>query len=306
MFVSFAFAALVPSVWGICESECEDVTRLLSECSLPPISAVWDWGNVDPTIRNVSGLPDSSPYTLEAGPVTLHIANYSQAQCFCTDARLAAPYCESCLVFNAADNFTRPLQVNQIGEECEAFGYYDDSNFSYPSTTLSDMPQRTSVLDLEPIREACYDTCAVIHGQIDDCGLTQLDSEWPQRVDIDEHRRARLLLNRTSAECICTLPVLRHSIACKYCLRVTDDDSNDLIPRAWERVGDYMLECHQMGYWTDNQFATPNFALDNPTITYPASPSPTEDAAVGAIRPVGLMTAAFLCAIWLLQVDLNL
>ena len=162
LFLFFVLAAaIVPLAWGICHSECGAISQLLSDCSLLPISAAWDWGAGDPKRRNIIGLPDLPPYSIQAGPVTLHIANYPQAQCFCLDGRFAILEYYNCFTVNAVNDFKRSILVRQIELDCEAFGYYDNSNFSYPSTTLESMPQETCVADGDLLDKTCGDICAV-------------------------------------------------------------------------------------------------------------------------------------------------
>ncbi|KFH44375.1 hypothetical protein ACRE_048070 [Hapsidospora chrysogenum ATCC 11550] len=153
MFSLLAFLALMPMARGICDTECGPLSDLLSGCSLPPYSPAWDRPSSE--LRNLTGLPPAWSY--QAGPNTYHIANYSQADCFCHDAPAEILSCFDCHGLNW-DGGEMPFQdiLGGMYEDCTAFGYFDNSTLSYPSTTISSMPEATQFTDSSG-SDACVD-----------------------------------------------------------------------------------------------------------------------------------------------------
>src|SRR5690606_6916205 len=109
-------------------------------------------------------------WSYQAGPNTYHIANYSQADCFCHDAPAEILSCFDCHGLNW-DGGEMPFQdiLGGMYEDCTAFGYFDNSTLSYPSTTISSMPEATQFTDSSG-SDACVDVCGVLGGQIAECG----------------------------------------------------------------------------------------------------------------------------------------
>lgn len=280
--------ALLPLAQAVCDQECQSLSGLLSDCSLPAISPVWAHGNTYPQRRNLTGLP--SEWNHEIGPNTYLIANYSQADCFCNDAPAEIKPCFECyqLEWEGGDmSDLAPLESMHL--DCEEFGYFDNSTLSHPSTTLSSMPVATQMPDYSG-SGACDDVCGVLGGQIAECDLTPLDTdedEWPSQEAIPlgwgGSQPVKLLLNRTAAECLCTLPVMRRMIACKECLRVDEEFEAELKLRPL--VLEYGFECYEMGYWTDREWVVPQLPED----TDGGSPKSTEDAEGTGVKSGGLV-----------------
>lgn len=245
----------MPLVWGQCETKCQTISSLLSFCSLPPISSAWDTS--DKTRRNITGLP--SGYGFNVGPTTYTIANLSQAECFCTDARTEYMPCAECRHIEwLNDNLTDDERgiMRNILSDCRSFGYYVNSILAYPSTTRSSMPFPTQTALEDEVRASCKDICDVLRGQIEVCDLTALDAEeWPVPTSLPSGEvteySGSVLFNRTAAECMCTLPVLRRLAGCRSC--IGRELEPDLQLRMIARVENYGYDCNEMGYWTDSE-----------------------------------------------------
>lgn len=289
MFNLLVLIPLIPLARGACEQECEGVSSLLSKCSLPPFSDVW---NAEAQYRNLTGLPPS--YTEDdLGPETHVISTYSEAECLCVD--VWKEFKDSCIKCRVRQlTFEETGQGANMISDCQAFGYYNNS-LTYPSTTRPSLPSRTQASSGE---FTCNDICGVLRGQIEDCDLPQLeDDRWPVRRSVppdDDYppRYASVLFDREDAECLCTLPVLRRLKGCRECLsfkRATGEEQ-DLSLRVWK----YNSECSEMGYWTDWQWILPSLEDDDsPTtpVSDNSSPSPTDTEDSGRYNSVGPVLA---------------
>lgn len=289
-----AVMALTPPASAACDSECERLDSLLSDCNLPPVSLVWT--DSDTERRNITGWPYDwwqLGNSYNVGPSTKVIANISQAECLCPDARTEAVACMACHggISGDSDDQNKLFEVHSVVRDCRIFGYFDNANLTYPSTTRSAMPSDTSLPDGDLGTGACNDICGPMQAQASECDLTLLDApELPDQVNIPNatylQRQASFLLNRTAAECMCTLPVLRRSPACRFCLS-RDDDSEDE-PQMRERVDQYASECNDMGYWSDDEFVIPDRIFEDEedtedratgtSTTDGSSPSSTDDS----------------------------
>lgn len=307
MSVFLTFISLVSWAWSICETECEPVSSLLSDCSLPPISSAW--ADTVPEERNVTGLS----HVLSHGPTTRFIANYSQAECFCVDARTEFSTCISCWRSEIGDifeNFKELEKVQHIEFDCREFGYYNDANLSYPSTTLlSSVPFETEYPSADEGDALCGEMCAPLRAHIEECNLTSIGADdWPDKPLFPGGRPfykhfAAALLNRTASECLCTLQVLRSTAGCLRCLTVKEDEN--AMPNLKWRVKQYEDECHDYGYWTDSEVILPShdeFYDDEPTGSLTSTlhaPSPTDDSSVGGrvCRSIGFIALTVLASL---------
>ncbi|KAL2152479.1 hypothetical protein VTH82DRAFT_5663 [Thermothelomyces myriococcoides] len=239
------------------------------------------------------------------------IADYQQASCFCTDARLEFADCEGCLQTdhyynNNGDESNQSRVLRFYIWDCTGLGFHANESLAYPSTTRETMPSATIPPDLwastaspEPnIREACDELCGVINGQIHECNLTPLDTNKPMvsRVpspDLDYY--ASLLLNRTAAECACTMPVLRRMYGCWKCWF---DEGGAPSPFL---LLDYNIECNDMGYWSDTKFIVVQEDEETHTTSAPTPTvsDPFKDAVSGPLKPPGSGLLALLLLIFL-------
>lgn len=262
----------IPGVRGQCSQECGPISSLLSSCSLPDLDTDWHEFQHLPIERNLSGL-EYAPFG--NGPETARIATYDEARCFCTKATNSLSDCEVCArsacsgsCYSGPESETPTANQNKVAEyyhrDCKAFGYFANSTLSSPSTTLSSMPPSTEA----PNYNDDCEICGVIHGQITECGLVDLDTSPPATQTsvlaegYDYH--GSVLLNRTAAECFCTLPVLRRLDGCRRCITIRNDDLREVFDM-------YRSECHDLGYWTDSQ-----------VVEYESSPSSTTSAQSGS------------------------
>ncbi|KAJ5859304.1 hypothetical protein N7534_004581 [Penicillium rubens] len=199
----------IPGVRGQCSQECGPISSLLSSCSLPGLDTDWHEFQHLPIERNLSGL-EYAPFG--NGPETARIATYDEARCFCTKATNSLSDCEVCArsacsgsCYSGPESETPTANQNKVAgyyhRDCKAFGYFANSTLSSPSTTLSSMPPTTEAPDYNSDCEIC----GVIHGQITECGLVDLDTTPPPTQTsvlaegYDYH--GSVLLNRTAAEC---------------------------------------------------------------------------------------------------------
>lgn len=301
IYISTAFFLLFPLVWGQCETECEPISSLLSDCSLPPISTEWNDASVED--RNLTGMPNGVFIYEDLGPRTRRIANYSQAECFCVEAVVEIRPCRTCWSktfsgFGGGElkdlGYSHGDVVPNIAHDCDEFGYHEHDDLAYPSTTrLSSISFETEVpSDSEDDKMLCHEMCGVVSDHTRACNLTPLDVDtWPDRIflpedEYDYELTAAVLLNRTSAECFCTLQVMRRITACRLCLSVREDE--DATPDYEWRIEQYTNECHDYGYWTDSEFirsSRNDFYEDEPTGSSTSathSPTPTEDSGMGS------------------------
>ena len=298
MSVFLTFIALVPWAWSICETKCEPISSLLSDCSLPPISSAW--ADAREKERNLAAGSPWVPHYLR-GPRTRFIANYSQAECFCVDARTEFTPCHRCWIHGdgeseeikdelvTSDDYRK---IQHIDYDCMAFGYFSDVNLTYPSTTLlSSVPLETAFPSEDEGDTLCSEMCGPMRAHVEACNLTSIDAgDWPDDTPIPENKysyehKAAVLLNRTAAECLCTLQVLRHAPGCSRCLSVKEEET--AMPNLKWRADEYHLECAKYGYWTDLEWILPpfdEFHEDKPMGSLTStghSPSPTDDSGVG-------------------------
>ncbi|KAJ9487906.1 hypothetical protein VN97_g5387 [Penicillium thymicola] len=260
----------IPVVRGQCSQQCGPISSLLSSCSLPDLDTDWHEFQHLRIERNLSGR-EYAPFG--NGPSTARIATYDEARCFCTKAINSLSDCEAC-ARSASESETPIANQNDVAgyyhEDCKAFGYFANSTLSSPSTTLSSMPPATKAPDYNRDCEIC----GVIHGQITECGLVDLDiSPTPTQTSVlaegyDFH--GNVLFNRTAAECFCTLPVLRRLDGCRQCITVKNDDLREVFDL-------YRSECEELGYWTDNQVVEYECSPSSTTSTLSGS-SPTSQA----------------------------
>ncbi|PGH11878.1 hypothetical protein AJ80_06943 [Polytolypa hystricis UAMH7299] len=270
-----SLSLLLPSTLSqslsLCASECEPITSRLSKCSLPAVPSL-DWKTLrdNASVRNLAGLPPL--HTADKGPQTHQIANYTEASCFCTQARNDFEACEDCFkrdVYETGNTRDEHRVIKFYRSDCEMFGYYAIKEIAYPSTTVTSMPTVTVVPDddrdddwdddsddddhhdndLEDSK-SCISICGVISAQLSQCSLPSLSSDIdpkPSQVPGPggTNYYGQLLFNRRDAECLCTLPVLRRFSACNACLHDDDDER--------EILGTYSFDCGEMGYWTDNK-----------------------------------------------------
>lgn len=275
--------------WGICDTECGPLSDLLSGCSLPPYSPVWDRSS---ELRNLTGLPPA--WSHQAGPNTYHVANYAQANCFCHDAPAEIISCLDCHGLNWDGGEMPFLDIlDGMYHDCTEFGYFDNSTLSYPSTTVSSMPKTTQFTDSSG-SDACIDTCGVLGGQIAECDLIPLGvDKLPSPKEVPLGRgvyHATLLFDRASAECVCTLPVMRRMAACGECQKSHAEGMTMPL------FTDYVVECNKMGYWTDSEWIVPETEDDDgPTfiLTTSTGSATSADSADGACPDsVGLISVS--------------
>lgn len=267
-------------------------------------SSVWADASVEE--RNLTGFPEV-PGVLSHGPLSLFIANYSQAECFCVDALTEFPPCKKCWSSETRGEFGLDDRDNtrHIESDCKEFGYYTATNLTYPSTTLlSSVPFETEFPSDDEGDALCGGTCGPLRTHIEVCDLTSIDvGEWPEDTEIAENEysyelMAAFLLNRTAAECLCTLKVLRGTVGCGRCLSVKEE--YNAVPNLRMRVDNYDKECHEYGYWTDSEWIIPSFDefYDDETtssLTSPGhSPTPTDESGVGRslFSSIGLIASS--------------
>jgi hypothetical protein len=259
--------ALVAQVLAVCDSECSSVTDLLATCDIPnfipdPNSVNWTLSPVD-----ITGL---SFGFYEQGPYTYAVTNQSQAACFCTDGIHGLTTCFKCLYDSPDLSYYNNSQiVGAYGSDCLNFGYFDNTTLGEPTNTADTLPTQTSTIN----KEGC-DICGVIDNQLEECDLLPLDSSPPRtatRLYSFGSSAAGLsnwlLLNRTAAECFCTLPVLRRSYACDLCF---PSDSN-----AWSMMNFYIQDCNSMGYWSDDKAFPPTETATPSATASTSSQGPT-------------------------------
>jgi hypothetical protein len=226
--------------------DCDAVSSLLSSCSLQPLTVNWteiENAEKGPVYRNLSGVPYAPEP--EAGPATVQIANYSQAECFCTEAIKSLNSCTGCILYGddeSADAKNRWKGSDAYFYDCTEFGYFANDTLAYPSTTRTSTPLQTG----SPTTDC--NVCGIIEGQISECGLIPLDGEKPEPKTIhssadNSDYYAHILYNRTAGECFCTLPVLRTLSSCRYCIQSTD---------MMDVLDAYIFDCGALGYWTDS------------------------------------------------------
>jgi hypothetical protein len=283
-----AVALLVRAAFAVCEIECIGISNLLSSCSLPPLSTGTRTFSNNAAHRNISGLPSVVPW--DAGPYTSGLKTYADAQCLCFDYITNRPSCETCVNRAPRGDSNEREVLNMYGDDCRAFGYFapGDQQIAYPSTTRTDMPTMTSPPgggapedDGEPDEsedDDCVDICGAIEAQIDECGLTPLDTDSPPPfVDstpppfVNYHPGGSVVLNRTAAECMCTLPMLRRFPGCNLCLG----------PETGSILGLYHGDCGRMGYWGEPPYVLP----ESEDMLDPGTTSAPVDATGG--RPNG-------------------
>ncbi|OJJ03014.1 hypothetical protein ASPVEDRAFT_29550 [Aspergillus versicolor CBS 583.65] len=299
--------SILPAVRGQCSQECGPVSSLLSSCALPDLDSDWHDFQHLPIERNLSGR-EYAPFG--NGPSTARIATYDEAQCFCTEAISSLSDCEACArsacpgsCYSDSESDSPAARQNKIAgyyhEDCKAFGYFANSTLSSPSTTVSSMPPATEAPDYN----SDCGICGVIHGQIRDCDLVDLDaSPPPPRTSVlaeGYDYYGNVLLNRTAAECLCTLPVLRRLDGCRQCITTQNDDLLEVFDM-------YRSECQDLGYWTDVHVVEYENSPSSSSSTQPGS-SPTstlESSPTGAgagitsrglLLPLALAASMLLC-----------
>lgn len=224
------------------------------------------------------------------GEGTHIIADYKEARCFCIDARKEFADCFHCVARDDYENNNGKHSnlrhvIDYYKWDCTDLGFYANETLAYPSTTGTASPSATIAPDVSTSEgstsEDCGELCGVINGQILECDLTPLDAKEPKKTDVpspDVDYHGSLLLNRTAAECVCTMPVLRRMYGCWKCW--TDGDA-----RSPFTILDYDYECRKMGYWSDEEFVVveedESSTADGPG---PTSVDPFEDAAPGPLR----------------------
>ncbi|KAL2829498.1 hypothetical protein BDW59DRAFT_170514 [Aspergillus cavernicola] len=269
----------LPFVRGQCSEECGPISSLLSSCSLPDLDTDWHEFQHLPIERNLSGR-EYAPFG--NGPLTAQIATYDEAQCFCPEAINSLSDCEVCArsacevsCLSDPEDMETPIanQYEVAGyyhDDCMAFGYFANSTLSSPSTTLSSMPLATEAPDYNSDCEIC----GVLHGQITECGLADLDTfPEPTRISVPAEGYdyyGNVLLNRTAAECLCTLPVLRRLDGCRSCITQQNDELMEVFDM-------YRSDCQNLGYWTDAQVVEYESSPSSTTSTQSGS-SPTSQA----------------------------
>jgi hypothetical protein len=280
MLVAMAHSAL-----GQCADACGGVSSRLSSCSLPSLS---DTLPDRPVQRNLTGLPDSAS-TWDTGPETFQIADYNQAECFCPEAVTQLDDCVQCFV-DGDDDQGRGV-ARDYRSDCAEFGYFGNSTLSHPSTTRTTMPMATPA----PGSDDGCKACGIIRGQIEECSLTPLDTD--DKPDIttlgspSTPFMGYVLLNRTAAECFCTLPVLRRLDACRECIIMADETKQRGV------LDNFRADCNGLGYWTDSQIVQDDDENNSaPSATSAAlAPTPSK-AGAGRNRAghlgIGCMSAA--------------
>jgi hypothetical protein len=268
-----AAALLVRAAFGICEIECIGVSSLLSDCSLPPLSTRTHVLRLNSARRNISGLSDE--ISAHIGPVTYGIETYAQARCFCLGYFTNRPSCETCFSQKRPVPSLEELDPFDVlkfyGYDCLGFGYFNNPTLAYPSTTRTEMPVMTSPPNGSGEEDEgesedvdCADICGAIEAQIDQCSLISLNADPPPSS-------GSLMSNRTAAECICTLPMLRRFPGCNLCLG----------PESYQRtlLNRYQSGCSTMGYWGE-----PPYVLPEPEDMFSPRTTPTPTATA---RPNG-------------------
>ncbi|KAK5991090.1 hypothetical protein PT974_09367 [Cladobotryum mycophilum] len=259
-------ALLLPLASPFCEKECQPISSLLQSCSLPPLSTPWS-SIPEPSTRNVTGLPKVLGGSTK-GPETSVVGSYAQAACFCTRARVEINPCAACF---DADRFENGGGARRDGErvagayrrDCKEFGYFANETLAYPSTTRASMPAQTGL----GTSSDCSSVCRVVKSQIAECELTPLGRRFkPLGVDMvpspgGSNYYGWLLFNRTSAECMCTKPVLRRLSACRWCIASNYAEEGGQEEGEGEEdvdmVSYYEADCTSLGYWTDSQEVVP-------------------------------------------------
>lgn len=288
----------VPLVAAACEKDCAPISSLLSECSLPPLTA--DPGKYkELTERNFIGLDESPLWSM--GEPTHIIKDYKEARCLCIDARKDFPDCKDCIARddyrnNNMKTSDRRRVLDYYRRDCDDLGFFANDTLAYPSTTRTIAPSATVTPDIS-VSEDCDELCGVINGQLHECDLVPLDAKEPRVTMVPSpgfDLYASLLLNRSAAECACTMPVLRRMYGCWKCW--SDGDA----PSPFN-ILDYNHECRGMGYWSDEEF----IVVEEEESSGPGAPEPTifdpvEDAASGPLElggrvlvPVLLMLLGF-------------
>ncbi|KAL4993145.1 hypothetical protein BDV10DRAFT_190258 [Aspergillus recurvatus] len=263
MFFLPLLLSLAARALAQCETECNPLTSLLSDCFLPRLPTTESGTDVPPSdYRNITGLEFyTMPYVLP-GPHTSFLETATQAECLCIEGVHILPECNNCLSGYRFSNSLPMLQddkraMDRYESDCTEWGYFANETLAYPSTTRSAMPSSaTGPADPGPadkVSSSCASICGVIRGQIDDCGLTPLDIDeddipWAR---VDPAYAGSVLLNRTAGECMCSLPVLRRLRGCWMCV---DAEKELGVP---DLVRYYREECNELGYWTDSAVVEP-------------------------------------------------
>jgi hypothetical protein len=222
---------------------CDSVSTILSNCSLPALSA--NASTLPPaSYKDVSGL--SYPSGSAIGPNTTILATYQQASCFCSTGIQVIRSCSGCInsTYPApSSNLTNEQTVANIYyNDCTSFGYYANATFGVPTTTVTSVPPPTA----DPSSGTNCDICSVIAGTLDSCHLPSLESDpvanettFFSRAD-NTFYSAYYLFNRTAGQCACTLGVLNTMSSCGQCLASKSQQ---------QVLGYYESDCHDLGYW---------------------------------------------------------
>ena len=291
-------------IFAQCESECGPISRRLEACSLPSLSTL-DWRAVED--RGLIGREFSKP---EPRPYTYIIEDPHQAKCLCVEARAYFRGCYQCL---QAEEWSEEIPkdkrraVDIYTDDCVNLGYYANDTLAYPSTTRSATPSATVAIesvefsgdsdDDDGADDNCENLCGIVNGQIVECGLLALDipkDDRPPIQGIESPERDYLgtaLLNRTAAECVCTMPFLRRIYGCQWCLRKRE--RRDLMLAGY----DYQFDCNQLGYYADSEYIMPE--EEDVGAGPPSAPtSSNDDEPGGAVKDV-MSTTVLVCALFL-------
>ena len=290
-----------PLVSALCEQECGNIPSLLAQCSLPPLTT--DQNTLPRAkLQNVTGLPHSE---FNHDPLTSLVTNLTQARCLCTEARLNLYPCSRCfLTSDDAGLKSNEYELSgRYSHDCEMFGYFRNATLAYPSTTRTNLPVATP----PPAPEvtggpACQEICAVVRGQIEDCGTTPIEAEEkPPSVALDADDILfgnSLLLNRTAAECVCTTQVLRRIPGCSRCI--------EFLTTPTLLLGLYDFACGDFGYWNTLAPILPSkddLATSSEKPTPTASSTPTTNAAgragVGVVGSLAYPSFVIPCGVLL-------
>ncbi|KAL3483372.1 hypothetical protein BJX62DRAFT_231021 [Aspergillus germanicus] len=250
MLFHLPLLSLAPGSFAQCEGECDPLASILSRCALPPFTATHN-RTFPPAsdYRNLTGLEFYTSPRLLPGPFTSFLEPATDAECLCTDGVHWLHSGSHCLSSYRFVNSQPILQddertMDRYRSDCGAWGYFANETLGYPTTTRSAMPaSQTGDLGLGSGESTCGAVCSVIRGQIDDCGLTPLDTneeDMPRVVRVDFGYSASLLLNRTAGECLCSVPVLRRLRGCRMCIGAEKDPGVPTIIRI------YLEECQTL------------------------------------------------------------
>ncbi|KAL2811879.1 hypothetical protein BJX63DRAFT_397990 [Aspergillus granulosus] len=133
----------------------------------------------------------------------------------------------------------------------------------------------------------CGNICGVIRAQTEECDLTALDLEdLPRQINVDSAYRGNVLLNRTAAECMCSMPVLRRFRGCRKCIE-SDRDAGSL-----DIVDFYQEECNELGYWSDDAVVEPEAIEEDDGEADVSDESPTDGVGMAMYISTGALAVS--------------